>query len=498
VARAAAAAMTNARACVLFALIFAVCYGGAAWWASTLPGPLPSWDFAFEQRVPFVPSLSIVYLTITPVLLLAPFLLRERTPMFAFALSVQTIIAALFFLLFPLTNAWERPAVNLWTFRIADTMNLSYNEFPSLHVAFAVSAAWAYRRFAWTLWAAAVAISAWLMWEHHLAEILAGVALAAIVMRVAERESTWVELCCLVQCARFSRRHIRYFVIFLAIYGPSLLHWRRYRAVRTGFCCAQWIDDLLDGDRPSEREPLEIIDDLLRGTLSSHPLARLTRAFFAEITPQARQELIALVQCMRTDRVRVLGREAWTAAQLDEHHRRTFTLSVNLMLHTAGCTARAERVPSLIDALAWCSVFRDLDDDLRKGLNNIPQGVDVAEWTRESHTRARITLERSAVEIATLDDARARKILGIFQRSIERFAQRPVERLRPAGVTTACTGLRMMQTQSPSDLPPHLRPVDPPMQPEPLPLEDMPPLDQPQPLPPADDSRAPDPFLRRT
>jgi hypothetical protein len=80
---------------------------------------------------------------------------------------------------------------------------------------------------------------------------------------------------------------------------------------------------------------------------------------------------------MRIDRLRVLGREAWSAEQLDEHHRRTFTLSVNLMLHTAGCTARAEQVPSLIDALAWCSVFRDLDDDQRKGLDNIPRGVDV-------------------------------------------------------------------------------------------------------------------------
>jgi hypothetical protein len=495
---------SNTRACVLFALIFAACYGGAAWWTSTLPGPLPSWDFAFEQRVPFVPSLSIIYLTITPVLLLAPFLLRDRTPMFAYALSVQTIIAALFFLLFPQANAWTRPDVTGWPripFGIADAMNLAYNEFPSLHVAFAVSAARAYRRFAWTLWAAAVAVSAWLMWEHHLVEIVGGVALAMIVMPVAERESTWVELCCLAQCARFSRRHIRYFVIFLAIYGPSLLHWRRYRAVRIGFCAAQWIDDLLDGDRASEREPLEIIDELLRGTLSFHPLARLTRAFHAEVTPEARQEFIALVRCMRIDRVRVLGREVWSAQQLDEHHLRTFTLSVNLMLHTAGCTARAEQVPSLTHAFAWCSVFRDLDEDLRKGLNNIPRGVDVDEWTRESCARAHVMLAHSAVEIATLDDIRARKILGIFQRSIEKFE----ERRRPAGVlaaapvgaTTASTHLRMSQAQSTADLPPHLRPVEPTQtQAHPLPLEEVP---APPPSPaPNEDSRPNDPFLRRT
>ena len=118
---------------------------------------------------------------------------------------MQTIIATVFFLLFPLTNAWVRPDVDNWAFRLADALNLAHNEFPSLHVAFAVSAAWAYRRFAWKLWAFAVAVSAWLMWEHHLLDIVAGVALAVIVMRVTERESTWVELCCLAQCARFSR-----------------------------------------------------------------------------------------------------------------------------------------------------------------------------------------------------------------------------------------------------------------------------------------------------
>ena len=520
--------MTNVRASLVFAAIFAVCYGGAAWWTSTLPGPLPSWDFSFEQHVPFVPGLSIIYLTITPVLLLAPFLLGDRTPMFAFALSVQTILAACVFMLFPLQNAWVRPEVDQWGFRLADALNLSHNEFPSLHIAFAVSAAWAYRRLGWALWAAAVAVSAWLMWEHHLVEIVAGAALGMIVMRVAERESTWVELCCLAQCARFSRRHVRYFVIFLAIYGPSLLHWRRYRAVRTGFCAAQWIDDLLDGDRPARREPLEIVDELLEemaewcrrpggrsagaspaeesvrrrrgaggtagedaGTTSA--VARLTRAFFAEIAPDAQRDFIALVRCMRIDRVRVLGREAWTSTQLDDHHRRTFTLSVNLMLTTAGCTTRAEQVPSLIDALAWCSVFRDLDEDRRKGLDNVPREADLEEWTRDSYTRASLSIERAAAEIAAIEEPPARRILGIFQRSIAKFAARTGTR---SGTETARARSGMPPAKSPAELPPHLRPVDAPEpQPQPLPLEDVP---APSPSTPSEDTHPPNPFLRRT
>lgn len=424
--------------CILFAIVFAVCYGGAAAWTARYDS-LPVWDFAFEQRVPFVPGLSLVYLTITPALMLAPFILRKRSELapLALTLCIETLVACALFLLFPQTTAWVRPEVTGWAripFVIADTINLEYNQFPSLHVAFAVSVAWAYRRLAWKMWAVAVAASTWLMWEHNLIDIAGGVVLAAVSMTLvySRLRNPGAELQCLWQCMRFSRRHVRYFVIFLAIYLPSLLHWRRYRAVRTGFCAAQWIDDLLDGDRPSEREPLEIIDELLeemqRGTFSAEPLPQLVAALFAGLDAGGRRDFIALVRAMRVDRVRVIERAVWTEEQLSAHHRTTFALSVNLMLATAGCRARASHVPSLIDALAWCSVFRDLDDDLRKGLNNIPQGAGLDEWTRASHARACASLENAAREIARLDDPRAQRILGIFQRSIAKYAARATRR----------------------------------------------------------------------
>jgi hypothetical protein len=194
--------------------------------------------------------------------------------------------------------------------------------------------------------------------------------------------------------------------------------------VRTGFCAAQWIDDLLDGDRPSKREPLEIVDELLARQFSNDGLSRLVAALFDDLDTAAQEEFLALVRCMRVDRVRVLRQERWTEEQLDAHHEATFRHSVNLMLVTAGCTARAAEVPSLIRALAWCSVFRDLHDDLRKGLNNIPRDADVTRWTIESHARACLDLQKSEEEIARLDDRRAHRIFGIFERSIAKYAAR--------------------------------------------------------------------------
>jgi len=261
------------------------------------------------------------------------------------------------------------------------------------------------------------------------------------------RDALAVELSCLWQCAQFSRRHLRYFIIFLFLYGPSLLHWKRYRAARVGFCTAQWIDDLLDGDRRSEDEPLEIIEQLVQEMETEHfsrdPLSQLTAALFAELSPDGRSEFIALVRTMQRDRMRVLGGEVWEDSDLDAHHQTTFRLSVNLMLRTAGCTARAEEVPALVEALAWCSVFRDLDDDLRKGLINVPRRAwrttpeAYETWIHESRARASSAIARAAMEIERLDDERSRRILRVFQSSIARFERR----LRPRQITRRVAGV---------------------------------------------------------
>jgi membrane-associated phospholipid phosphatase len=410
-----------------------VTFGGTSWITSQYP-TLPAWDLPFERSIPFIPEACLLYSTLTPVLLFSTYFFRTRAEMapFAIALSVQAVVASLFFLLFPQTVAWTRPEVTGWLqlpFSLVDAMNLSYNQFPSLHVALAFSVAFAYPRWRalWWSWAVAVTLSTWFLWEHHLIDIAGGIALAAIAMPLLYPR-VHVELQCLWQCARFSRRHVRYFVIFLAIYVPSLLRWRRYRAVRTGFCAAQWIDDLLDGDRPSRREPLEIIDELIEqmiaGMFAADALSQLVAVFFRDIDERARDEFIALVRCMRVDRLRVLGRQRWTRLELEAHHEMTFRHSVNLMLVAAGCTARASAVPSLVRALGWCSIVRDLDEDLRKGLNNIPRDVDAAQWTAESHARACTDLEAAAQEISKLDDVRARRILGIFRRSVAKYARR--------------------------------------------------------------------------
>jgi hypothetical protein len=433
-----------------FGALFGVCYGGASWLATRHPS-LPNWNLTIDAAVPFVPSMAVLYLTIIPVLMAAPLLFRTRREIapLAATLSVETLIATAFFIAMPQTTAWTRPPVGGWAgvfFRTADALNLEANQFPSLHVAFACTAAYAYAlrsgrfgRWLWRSWGVIVVASAWLIHEHPLVDLIGGAALAAVCVAIVYEgyDALWVELCCLSQAARFSLRHVRYVVIFAAIWGPSLRRWRERRVVRVAYCTAQWIDDLLDGDRRASREPLEIVEELLAAmagrSFTNDPLSRLTGALFALLDAPAQKHFIELVREMRRDRERVRGGEVWPSERLDEHHRRTFHLSLDLLLIVTGCRARAADVPQLVDALAWCSTFRDLPDDLRRGLINIPEQVwnrgddTFRAWAREQRDRAVINLRASSTSIRRLDDPGARRVLGIFQASIERFARKEID-----------------------------------------------------------------------
>jgi len=160
----------------------------------------------FELLIPFVPWAAVVYLTVTPLLCLAPFIFRtpERLlPLFVTLCAEVTIAGAIFCILpVELSFAPQQVTSSADVFlRLARAIALTYNCVPSLHVALAVSAAWAYapagewrwRILVWS-WAAAIAVSTLLTHQHHLADLAGGVLLSAVGMRyVFPRVRRWLE-----------------------------------------------------------------------------------------------------------------------------------------------------------------------------------------------------------------------------------------------------------------------------------------------------------------
>jgi membrane-associated phospholipid phosphatase len=151
-----------------------------------------------DAHAPFWPLWSLAYISIGPLLAVAALALRTpaRTLPFLAALLLQLVAGTLCFLAFPVA-AMPIPPVAMTDleaglFAMADGINLNGNMMPSLHVAFAISAAWAAGpRLSWPLrigvssWAVAVCASTWLIHQHWLLDVAGGAALAAAAMGVA-------------------------------------------------------------------------------------------------------------------------------------------------------------------------------------------------------------------------------------------------------------------------------------------------------------------------
>jgi len=392
-----------------FLLVFVVLFWGSEWLATFVPWRLHV-DMPWERQLPFVPWTVWIYLSMDVLLLLAPLVLRtwrELLPLWL-VLAGETVVAAACFVALPVEPRFAPfvapDGLTGVAFAFADAVNLHGNLLPSLHVAYALTTALAFAHLAsrqgrgwvvqgsWIAWALAIAASTVLLRQHHVLDVVGGLVVGTAGwfgfgrwVRSARVLSAFdVEWLCLENQWRFARRHRRYATIALALSAASLPRWRRNRLLRTGFCALQAIDDLLDGDRPCEREPLDVVKELraqieAREFASSDPLIRLVAAFVADLEAvggrAAVNDAVRLIEVMERDRRRQLAGALLDGAALRAHHRETFTLSLDLMLLAGRCDLRAANVPELIDALGWCSTARDLDEDLAKGLVNIPGEV---------------------------------------------------------------------------------------------------------------------------
>lgn len=463
-------------------LIFVTGYGAASLW-----GPLVPWRldlaFAWESAIPFVPAAAFAYLALLPLLGLAPLVLKRWQACLPLAacLVVETFAGVIAFLLLPARPAFpERIADGIpgLAFTLADTLNLDGNEFPSLHVAFAVTVALALHgavgRARIPLWigVALIAASTLFLHEHHVLDVVAGAALALLAWvtagrwasRLAVVAAVEIECLCLSDFHRFGRRHPRYWLLAFLLLLDSLRGWRSRRVLRTGFAFLQRVDDLLDGHRPSPREPLEVVaelsDAIRRSRYGVGESMRLAEAFVGELRVRAGKEgeesvshVLRLLAAMGRDRRRVLDRALWPAEDLRTHQRETFSLSLDLLLAARGSRLRSSRLESLVELLGWCSVMRDLREDWEGGLCNVPrevmgrareegfegssldgllETVAMREWMGEEYTRAGRLLAEVDRSWADGQDRDGEAIARMFWKSIRDFHHRRYPRLYPA------------------------------------------------------------------
>ena len=178
-------------------LWFVLVYGGADR-LTALHGWRVPVHLAAELRIPFVPAMTVFYMSLYLLFLLAPFILRTRREFRAAVLTMASVIfvGGIAFLLIPAELAFSPPRpeeLGAWAglYHLADDLNLTYNLLPSLHVAFAVVCVSAFSPHAppagkallW-LWAVLIAASTVLTHQHHILDVITGWLLALACGRV--------------------------------------------------------------------------------------------------------------------------------------------------------------------------------------------------------------------------------------------------------------------------------------------------------------------------
>lgn len=169
-------------------------YGGCSWLTS-LHSYRVRLHFDWELAIPFWPELAIVYLSLFPMLWLSPFVISSEIQLRQFAQELGWLFAlsGIGFLLVPGELAYTtQPVPQRWLpiFNFANQVNLDHNMLPSLHVSMAMLCAFAYsqraklgtRPFYWA-WAGAIIAATVLTHQHHVADLIAGAILAAVVSR---------------------------------------------------------------------------------------------------------------------------------------------------------------------------------------------------------------------------------------------------------------------------------------------------------------------------
>lgn len=137
------------------------------------------WYFAWETGLPLVPWTAWIYLSLNfmviPMLWAFP-TVKELRPVIL-TLAAELLLAAALFCLVPLEDGFRDPPAE-GGLRLVQAVALRHNYFPSLHVALAWTAVLTIGGWGLALWAALITLSTLTTHQHHLVDIVGGVALA--------------------------------------------------------------------------------------------------------------------------------------------------------------------------------------------------------------------------------------------------------------------------------------------------------------------------------
>lgn len=179
----------------LLSVQFLLIYGGANL-LSAHRSDVHQIYFEWELAVPLLPSMVWIYASIVP-LMLSPLLCLDISQQNCLAkqMALAMLIAGAVFLVFPGKVGYESVANLPRAIAAIRSIDLPYNVFPSLHVALSsIIMLHLYRTFDsrgrvfLAVWLVALIASVLFTHQHHMADVLGGLALAWLCYRLVPPE----------------------------------------------------------------------------------------------------------------------------------------------------------------------------------------------------------------------------------------------------------------------------------------------------------------------
>jgi membrane-associated phospholipid phosphatase/protein tyrosine phosphatase (PTP) superfamily phosphohydrolase (DUF442 family) len=177
-------------------ILFLILYSGTAY-LTDLRSDVGTWYYDWERFIPFVPEMIVPYMSIDLFFVLAPLICRDRRELsvLAWRLSAVLVLATLFFLIYPLRLAVDRPYAEGFFGEIYNWFtsmdHRPYNLCPSMHIALRTVLAAHYGKHCqgWLRglmngWFFLIGCSTLLLYQHHVIDVVGGFVLALLVMYV--------------------------------------------------------------------------------------------------------------------------------------------------------------------------------------------------------------------------------------------------------------------------------------------------------------------------
>ena len=140
------------------------------------------------------------------------------------------------------------------------------------------------------------------------------------------------------------------------------------------------------------------------------------------------EKIVSIIEEMILDRRRVREKRLLSEQELKEHLERTFALSLDLMLAASEAEITSADAPALTSLLGWCSVVRDLEEDLSLGLVNVPKEVvrsgTVEQWFKSELHLAKMTYSKADEQLHELEGKSGLRLLTLFHRSVQKYLKK--------------------------------------------------------------------------